>query len=285
MRAIGSARQLLLGRVQPLIQRAMPGRGQLDARRMRGRFFLPGDHRQKAGAETLQLGRANAGDGGEIVQRGGAALGHLDQRAVVEDNIGRHLGGLRQFTAMGLQRCQHRRVIVRYQGARLGPAGHAQRAIAIPVRAHQITAHHLPEHRLPGRALQVLTNREGWQKIVAALAHLVGGVAGQDVDQMVGAEAFAGAQHRRQRLAHGFRRVEQPGRGLAQIAIAAGIRDLPEIRQQHAAAAGGGLGQAQKRIQPPVIGLAPVGGRIRFVDLGAAQPDVIGAEQGQRIGR
>ena len=98
------------------------------------------------------------------------------------------------------------------------------------------------------------------------------------------AEAFAGAQDRRQRLAHRVGAVDHLGRGIAQVAISAGLPLLAEIAQQVPPAALQRLGQPQQRVEPPVIRRAPLGRGEPLVDLRAAQADVVRAKQGQRFG-
>ena len=273
-------------------------------------FRRAGDHRQELGAVAFQLFRADPTDARHLVQRGGPLFGHLDQGAVVEDDIGGNRGRLGQGAALGLERRQQRRVLVRHQrldrrsaggGFRqhvlaqpdLGLAaqdrprglGHAQGAMAFGIGAHQVMAHHLPEHRLPLAAVIFGADAKGRQFVMAAGADLVGLGAGQDVDQVAGPEIFPGAQDRRQRLAHRGGAVEQLGRGVAQVAMAAGRRLFAEIGQQGLAAAIQRLGQAQQGIQPAVIGGAAFRWRQPLVDLRPAQADVVGAVQRERFRR
>ena len=110
-----------------------------------------------------------------------------------------------------------------------------------------------------------------------ALFHLGGGCSGQDIYQMPRAKAFARPQHSRQRLAHRICGVKQLGGALAQITIAAGFGCFAEIRKQHLTAAIQRFGQAEQRVQPPMISRFAFGGGSAFINLLAAQANVIGA--------
>jgi hypothetical protein len=79
---------------------------------------LAGDDLEESRAVAFELGRADAGDARHLVEALRPGLGHLDQRAVGEDDVGRHARGLGQRAALGLQRRQKRRVLLRHQ--RLG---------------------------------------------------------------------------------------------------------------------------------------------------------------------
>ena len=55
---------------------------------------LAGQHLEEGRAEALELDRADAGDAAQRVEGLRAAGRHLDQRAVGEDDVGRHAGGV-----------------------------------------------------------------------------------------------------------------------------------------------------------------------------------------------
>lgn len=79
LRAVLATGQIALRGFEPIVERAGLGPGQLAARRMgRGRRG-PGDDLKKAGAVTLELGRADARDPRKGIQRLRPALGHFDQ--------------------------------------------------------------------------------------------------------------------------------------------------------------------------------------------------------------
>ncbi len=72
----------------------------------------------------------------------------------------------------------------------------------------------------------------------------------------------------------------------AEIAIVAGLRQrFAEIGEQGLAAAMAGLGEAQERVQPLVVGLLARHRCRALVDLGAAQADVLGAVEREGLGR
>ena len=102
---------------------------------------------------------------------------------------------------------------------------------------------------------------------------------------MLHAEALAGPEHRRERHAGGLRPVEELGPVAAEVAVVAGLGEaLAEVAEQHLAPAVLGLGKAEERVQPLVVGLLALDRRRTFVDLGAAQPDVVGAVERQGVG-
>ena len=102
---------------------------------------------------------------------------------------------------------------------------------------------------------------------------------------MARAEPFARAKNGRERLAHRLGPVKDIRGAVAEVAFAAALGLFPEVFQQGGAAAVQRLGQAQKRVQPAMVGHAAFGRGQAFVDLRPAQADVIRAEQGQRLGR
>jgi hypothetical protein len=72
----------------------------------------------------------------------------------------------------------------------------------------------------------------------------------------------------------------------AEVAVAARRRaGLAEIGQQHLAAAAGRLGEAEQRVEAAVVGLLALLGSGALVDLGAAQADVVGTVEGERVRR
>ncbi len=191
--------QLHLG--QPVEQRPFGAARQHPPRGVQG-FRRPGDHLQERRTVAFQLFRPHSGDPGHLVQRRGLLLGHLDQRAVCKDDIGRDILRLGQRPAARLQCRQEARVLIRHlhphgvtvargvhgvlsQGhRRLAPQdgargiGHPQGAVPVGVGAHQIAAQHLAKHRPPGGFRQVAAHGKGGKLVVPAFAHLGRGVAG-----------------------------------------------------------------------------------------------------------
>src|SRR5207253_4834294 len=79
------------------------GRGLLAPRR---RAALAGDHREEGIAIALELGGADTAQPAERLAVAGLEAGHLDQRAVVEDHVGRdalRLGELEPAPPQGLE--------------------------------------------------------------------------------------------------------------------------------------------------------------------------------------
>src|SRR5579884_1333383 len=67
-----------------------------------------GNDRQQRGAVAVELAAADAGNGGEFAERGGAAAGDFDQGRVVEDDVGRQLLAPRLVEAPRAQRLPQR---------------------------------------------------------------------------------------------------------------------------------------------------------------------------------
>ncbi len=113
---------------------------------------------------------------------------------------------------------------------------------------------------------------------------LVGLGPREHVDEVAGSEPLLRPQHGRQGFAHVGRRIEQLRWLGAEVAIATGLRRLAEIGQQGHPTADLRLRQTEQRVEPPVIGGAHLGRGGALVDLAAAEADVVGPEQRQRIG-
>ena len=64
------------------------------------------DHAQEALAIGFELFRSDTGEPAQFAERAGARAGHLAQRRIVEDDIGRHLRFLGQFLAQRAQRLE-----------------------------------------------------------------------------------------------------------------------------------------------------------------------------------
>ena len=74
----------------------------------------------------------------------------------------------------------------------------------------------------------LLADAEGRQPVVAELQDRVGLLAAQEVDQVLGAEALAGAQDRRQRLLRRDGAVDHLDAVEAEVAVAAGLVVSPK---------------------------------------------------------
>ncbi len=282
---------------------------QLPSHRMRGRFHLAGDDLQKRRAIAVELLGAHAVDDGHLIQRRGPRLGHLDQCAVGENDIGRHPRRLGQRPPFRFQSRKKRRILVRNHCPdlrtsgclgnsvlakpdaflapqdRAGGVGQPERTVPLGVGPHQIVPHHLPENRGPLPPVDIAANPERRQPVVASGANFVRPRARHHVDQMPGAEIFARPQHGRKRLPHRLGAVEGLRRRVAQVAGPTGRALLAEISQQRHPPAILSLGQPQKRIQPSVIGQPALRRRKPLVDLHPAEADVVGTVKRQRFRR
>src|SRR5262249_54828980 len=82
------------------------------------------------------------------------------------------------------------------------------------------------------------------------LAHALGELSAENVDEMRDAEALSGAEDGRERLLRGDEAIPDMGRFQAIVTVAAGrMIALAEISQEHLAAASGGLAITQQRLQ------------------------------------
>jgi hypothetical protein len=243
--------------------------------------LCPGEERPPI---AFQLLRADAGDPGHLVQRHGPLLGHLDQRAVGEDDIGGHGRRLGQRAALGLQRRQSSGASSSATMVRMAGLGRGRTTVSLR-SSHRRLA------RRTGRAASVIRSAPcvrdrggpgrgpssaGRHRPQAALDRSrptpkVGSwscpVRAPSVACRSGCRSDAPPrttrrpQDRRQRLPHRIGGIEEHRRAVAKIAVAAGRGTL---RRNSQAAPGGGrpdrLGQPQKRVQPGVVGL-PCGRR------------------------
>ena len=120
----------------------------------------------------------------------------------------------------------------------------------VEVDLQQPARDELAEDVPPALGVELPADAEGRQPLVAEAAHLLGRLAAQQVDQVLGAEALAGAVDRRERLLRRNRRVEGRHRLEAGVAVAAGGRHLlAEVAQQHLAPALGDLAVGEQRVE------------------------------------
>ncbi len=266
------------------------------------------DHFEEGRAVALELRGADARDPRHRVKVVRPPLGHLDQRAVGEDHVGRHPLRLGQRAPLRLQRRQQGRVLLGHHLRRRRPfrrrhrvaaqrhallalqhrprrLGHPERAVPLGIGPHEVAPHHLPQDRLPLLRTVGLSHAEGRQPVMAPRAHLLRRPPGQDVDQVPGAEPLARPQHRREGHPDRLGPVEGLRGCVAEVAIATRSGRLAEIAQEPLPPAAQRLGEPQKRVQPPVIGRLALRRRHPLVDLRAPEPDVVGAVEGQRVRR
>ena len=200
--------------------------------------------------------------------RVGAQRGDFGQRAVVQDDVGRDVLLARLLRAPQAQLLEERCVAfgeAALLGARRArdadalalaahglPAqgqggfalehracriGQLERAVGVGVGFEQAGGEQLAEDRAPAHVVEIGADAEGRQAVVAELLDLVGRLAAQDVDQVSGTEALAGAQRGGQRFLRGDRAVPDLRRIDAYVAVAAGLRLLAEIVEQYDAPA------------------------------------------------
>src|SRR4029079_4400569 len=114
---------------------------------------------------------------------------------------------------------------------------------------HEPQRHQLAEYITPGGFLDIGTDAEYAQIVVAPLRDPVRGLAAQYVDQVAGTKALAGAEYARQGLARRLGGIPGLRRLQAGIAIAAMCALFAEIVEQSHASAACGLAQSQQRFK------------------------------------
>ena len=120
---------------------------------------------------------------------------------------------------------------------------------------------------------------------MAVAADGVARLADEEVGEMAGAEALAGADHGGEHLLRIDGRVVAGGAAAAEVAVAAGPRLLAEIGEQRLAAAERRLAEVDHRRKPLLLD-PPLLGRDRLLgDLAAAERHVVDAVEGERRGR
>ena len=286
--------------------------GEPQARRAHRCRRLAGQDGEELRSEAGELDVADAGDAAHRVEGLRPHGRHLDQRAVGEDHVGRHAAGVGERPALGLEcgeqplvlgrdqrrwRGAHRRAcratdavgaeLERRLAAEQRPRllGQAQRAVAGGVGTDEVEAHQLAEDRLPFGLRPIGADAEGRQAVVAAGEDLFAALAAQDRDQVLAAEALAGPEDRREGHPRRLGCVEELGRVAAEVAVAAGLlHGLAEVGEERLPPAVLGLGEAEEGVEPLVVGLLALHRRRALVDLRAAEADVVGAVERQRVG-
>src|SRR5579885_3436525 len=244
---------------------------------------MPRHHREKDLAVAVELAAADAGDEGERGAVARAAAHHLQERRVVEDDIGRHALLAREIEPLRTQRLPQRLVgrrdghrrrdagerplaplrrlrlarIIAAEGNRRLAAQHGGRALAqmqaamaFDIDFEMALGHELAEDRLPFLLVELGADAEGLEPVMTELPHTLRKLAAQHVDEMGDAEALPGAEDGRERL---LRRDEPVpnARGTETIVAIPARRmvALAEISEQHLAPAGRGLAISQERVE------------------------------------
>jgi hypothetical protein len=132
----------------------------------------------------------------------------------------------------------------------------------------------LAENRTPFPPVVLLADAEGRQAIVAEFFYRFAVLADENVDQVLGAEALAGAHHGGECLLRRDRSVDHLGAVAAEIAIAARVARLSEIGEQRLPAAARRLAQRDERVEPLAVDALLLVRGFAVVDLQPPQPDV-----------
>src|SRR5579883_3171762 len=244
---------------------------------------MPRHHREKDLAVAVELAAADAGDEGERGAVARAAAHHLQERRVVEDDIGRHALLAREIEPLRTQRLPQRLVggrdghrrrdarerplaplrrfrlarIIAAEGNRRLAAQHGgrafaqmQAAMAFDIDFEMALGHELAEDRLPFLLVELAADTEGLEPVMAELPHALGELAAQHVDEMGHAEALSGAEDRRKRLLRRDEPVPDARRPEAIVAIAARrMLALAEIAEEDLPPACRGLAISQERVE------------------------------------
>ena len=242
--------------------------------RPRGSTVIP-QVRQEGRAVTLQLHLPHAVDAQQALVRLGVVRGHLDQRAVGEDDVGRHPGVVGECLAPGPQQLEQVLVVVNRAdrpgraGSPLGrglqgsldrfalgedlPAFGRQPQVAVaPLFRQQALADQLAGEVLPARDGQLLPDAIGGQLVVAVAEDLLLLGAEQHGRHVLGGVPLPGAHD----AGHQF--LSRDGDvHLRQIVAQADVAHaavlgrvlLPEVGQERDAAAGGALGVAGEGLE------------------------------------
>src|SRR5262249_11102129 len=133
-----------------------------------------------------------------------------------------------------------------------GPARRRNRPAAVSgdFERQQACRVKLAEDRAPFVAAELLADAEGRQGVVTEILDGLGFVPEEEVDQMLGAEPFAGAYDRRHGLLRGDGAVDDGDAAVADVAIAAGRRDgLAEVAEQRLTPAARRFAQCHQGIE------------------------------------
>src|SRR5262249_54951674 len=107
----------------------------------------------------------------------------------------------------------------------------------------------LSQDRAPLVAVALLADPEGRQRVVPEFLDRLGLLAEQNADDVLAAEALAGAQDRRHRLLRQHGAVDHGDAAGADIAVAAWAGALAEIAEQGLAAAARRLAERDERVE------------------------------------
>src|SRR6185312_2314925 len=230
-------------------------------------------------AIALELAGADAGDFRERIEITRPAPYHVDERCVMEDDIGRNTLVARErqaqcpqslpqpfigrgrnrvrsgrarallatlgFVGLGSQRDRH--FAAQHSG---GAIAHVKPAMAFDIHGEMTQRHELAENGMPFVFTELDANTEGLDLVMTEILDALGRLAEQHIDEIGRTEALTSADHRR----NGFLRRDQPIpnalRPQTIVAIAAGrMIALAEIAEQDLTAAFRRFAIAQERIQ------------------------------------
>ena len=142
----------------------------------------------------------------------------------------------------------------------------------------------LAQHASPIGRRALAPDAESLQAIVPVLEHCVGRFAGQDIAEVAKEEPPRRAQHRRHRFLRVELPVEQAHAALADVAMAARLGLLAKQSEQNLTPAARRFAQRNQIVEFLLFDSLARVGRIAFGDLAAAQRDVAGAIEGERVG-
>src|SRR3546814_5462626 len=117
--------------------------------------------------------------------------------------------------------------------------------------------------------IAVLADAESRQPVMLQPQDGVGGIAEQDLHQMLGAEALSRARHRRHRLLRLHRGIEARHVVLAEVAMAAGAALLAEIGQQRLPPAARTFAERDQCVEALALDALAVFARLALLDLQA----------------
>ncbi len=130
----------------------------------------------------------------------------------------------------------------------------------------------------------LLADTEGRQGIMAEFLDRFGLLAEQQIDEVFGAEPLAGPENCGHRLLRGDGAINHDDIAAAHVAIPARRRGLAEIAEQGLAPAARRLAERDERVEAQPVDVLLLIGSGALLDLAAAQSDVAGAVEGERIG-
>jgi hypothetical protein len=134
------------------------------------------------------------------------------------------------------------------------------------------------------RPAPVPPDAERRQGIVPPAAERFVNIAGQQANEVLGAEPLSGAQDRRHHLLRLDGAFEHFEAVHAQVAVPAWCGCLAEVGEQRLPTAAGCLAQCQERVEPPAFDALSLLRRIALLDLHPPQAHVVEAVERERVG-